>query len=83
MKNIKEFMINEASFDNYTNIINSAKEEFKALASRSDDKEYEYKAYDFICEILKCFDTSNTYNLDKNIIEEIKNLRNKIRDKYL
>ena len=83
MKNIKEFMINEASIDNYTNIINSVKEEFKALASRSNDKEYEYETYDFIYEILKCFDISNTYNIDKNIIEEIKNLRYKIREQYL
>ncbi len=81
MKNIKEFMIDETSFDNYINIINSVKEEFRALASRGNAKEYE--TYDFIYEILKCFDTSNTYNLDKNIIEEIKQLRYKIREKYL
>ena len=87
MKDIKNFLnVNEASFDNYTNIINSVKEEFRSLASRADNKEYEYKIYDFMYEILKCFDVSETYllkNIDKNIIKEIKNLRYKISEQYL
>jgi len=86
MRNIKELLINEASFDNYTNIIDSVKKEFRALASHANDDEYKYKTYDFIYEILKCFDVSETYllkNLDKSIIEEIKKLRHKISEQYL
>jgi len=85
MKEIKNYL-NESSFDNYTNIIDSIKKEFRTLASHADDKEYKYETYNFIYETLKCFDVSETYllkNLDKNIIEEIKKLRHKIRDQYL
>lgn len=85
MKEIKNYL-NEASFDKWYNITDDVKIEFKALLSRANDEEYKYKTYDFMCDILKCFDVNeSSYQnyIDKELFKEIKDLRYKIRDKYL